>query len=179
MTSLDCRQLYDCGKFFPFGIELLEGACYSRAGRHALSLEGLNGNVSPLLEDIAAFRLFPSHLNSTAELRSLLEGSYLSQADDERILQDPLSFRTAPYLSGQLRRQPVARQGACGDPDQLFGRQSGIAVSVEPNQISFRRGGLRKRRASADNRRREYLHYRTPAFNHPDRCRRRSEIGSA
>lgn len=69
---------------------------------YGFSLEGLNGNVSPLLEDVAALRPFPSHLSSTAELRGILEGSYLWQADDKRILQDPLSFRTAPYLLGSF-----------------------------------------------------------------------------
>ncbi len=69
---------------------------------YALSLEGLNGNVSPPLEDVAALRPFPSYINSTAGLSDVLAGSYLWQADEKRILQDPLSFRTTPYLLGSF-----------------------------------------------------------------------------
>ncbi|WP_234838066.1 HAL/PAL/TAL family ammonia-lyase [Sinorhizobium meliloti] len=109
---------------------------------YALSLEGLNGNVSPLLEDVAALRPFPSHLSSTAELRALLEGSYLWQADDKRILQDPLSFRTAPYLLGSfadsLARTKALVQIQINSSDD----NPGIVVGVEPKSDLFqaRRG---------------------------------------
>lgn len=109
---------------------------------YALSLEGLNGNVSPLLEDVAALRPFPSHLNSTAELRTLLDGSYLWQADDKRILQDPLSFRTAPYLLGSfadsLARTKALVQIQINSSDD----NPGIAIGVEPKSDLFqaRRG---------------------------------------
>lgn len=99
---------------------------------YALSLEGLNGNVSPLLEDVAALRPFPSHLSSTAELRSLLEGSYLWQADDGRILQDPLSFRTAPYLLGSFA-DSLSRINALVEVQiNSSDDNPGIAVGVEP-----------------------------------------------
>lgn len=109
---------------------------------YALSLEGLNGNVSPLLEGVAALRPFPSHLSSTTELRALLEGSYLWQADDKRILQDPLSFRTAPYLLGSfadsLARTKALVQIQINSSDD----NPGIVVGVEPKSDLFqaRRG---------------------------------------
>lgn len=99
---------------------------------YALSLEGLNGNVSPLLEDVAKLRPFPSHLSATAELRSVLDGSYLWQADDKRILQDPLSFRTAPYLLGtfadSLSRAKALVEIQINSSDD----NPGIAVGAEP-----------------------------------------------
>lgn len=99
---------------------------------YGLSLEGLNGNVSPLLEDVAALRPFPSYVTSTNELRDVLAGSYLWQADEKRILQDPLSFRTAPYLLGSfadsLARTKALVQIQINSSDD----NPGIAVDVEP-----------------------------------------------
>jgi histidine ammonia-lyase len=68
----------------------------------ALSLEALNGNISPILEDVTKLRKFPSFLRSAAALRNILKGSYLWDRDDDRALQDPLSYRTAPYILGVL-----------------------------------------------------------------------------
>ena len=87
----------------------------------ALSLEGLNGNVTPFLEEVNDAREFPKVDDASSDLRSILQGSYLwhkwqpeekvsncSISPNEppcvRPLQDPLSFRTAAYGIGSLKR---------------------------------------------------------------------------
>lgn len=67
-----------------------------------LSLEALNGNVAPFLAEAIALRPFPGSVRAASALRALLAGSYLWQADAQRQLQDPLSFRTAVHLLGVL-----------------------------------------------------------------------------
>lgn len=99
---------------------------------YAISLEGLNGNVSPLLEDVAKLRPFPSHLSSTAALRTVLDGSYLWQADDKRILQDPLSFRTAPYLLGSFADSLSRTKALVEIQINSSDDNPGIAVGAEP-----------------------------------------------
>jgi histidine ammonia-lyase len=74
----------------------------------ALSLEALNGNVSPFLESVHSVRPYPTQGIVAANIRKELEGSFLwackdkgkpgSWCDDKRALQDPLSFRTASHV---------------------------------------------------------------------------------
>lgn len=71
---------------------------------YALSLQALNGNVSPFLEDTLALRPFPATQRAGAELRLLLAGSSLWTRDEKRALQDPLSFRSGVYLLGEEDR---------------------------------------------------------------------------
>ncbi|WP_220736083.1 histidine ammonia-lyase [Shewanella sp. c952] len=63
----------------------------------SLSLEGLNGNVSPFLPQTNDIRPFPYLKEATANVRDSLSGSYLWDANSERPLQDPLSYRTTAY----------------------------------------------------------------------------------
>ncbi|WP_420833509.1 HAL/PAL/TAL family ammonia-lyase [Shewanella pneumatophori] len=63
----------------------------------SLSLEGLNGNVSPFLPQTNDIRPFPFLKEATSEIRNDLSGSYLWDANPERPLQDPLSYRTTAY----------------------------------------------------------------------------------
>jgi histidine ammonia-lyase len=69
----------------------------------ALGLEGLNGNVSPLLEPVQGVRNFPAHAAAASRIRTALDGSYLWEPDPARALQDPLSFRTASQVYGNAR----------------------------------------------------------------------------
>lgn len=69
-----------------------------------LSLQGLNGNVSPFLENTLALRPYPEVRDMGAQLRGLLQGSSLWEHDDQRPLQDPLSFRSGVYLLAELQR---------------------------------------------------------------------------
>ena len=69
----------------------------------ALSLEGLNGNVAPLLAITQAQRPYPAQQQVAQRILSLLDGSALWQADEQRSLQDPLSFRTVSQVHGAAR----------------------------------------------------------------------------
>jgi len=70
---------------------------------YALSLEALNGNVSPFLKNTLALRPYPEVEAMGKTLRDTLEGSSLWQHDDSRPLQDPLSFRSGVYLLAELQ----------------------------------------------------------------------------
>ena len=69
----------------------------------ALSLEGLNGNVAPLLAVTQAQRPYPAQQQVAQRILSLLDGSALWLADEQRSLQDPLSFRTVSQVHGAAR----------------------------------------------------------------------------
>jgi histidine ammonia-lyase len=71
---------------------------------YALSLQALNGNVSPFLANTLALRPYPEVAAMGKNLRELLVGSSLWQHDDSRPLQDPLSFRSGVYLLAELQR---------------------------------------------------------------------------
>jgi len=78
----------------------------------ALSLEGLNGNVSPLLEPVQALRPYPEQAAAAQRMREVLHGSYLWRPDPGRALQDPLSFRTTSQVYGGAREQLQALERA-------------------------------------------------------------------
>lgn len=69
---------------------------------YALSLEGLNGNVAPFLEESVKLRPFPQLLLTAKDLRELLKGSYLWENSSKRALQDPLSYRDGVYQIAAL-----------------------------------------------------------------------------
>lgn len=71
---------------------------------YGLTLEGMNGNVSPFLT--LTVRNHPlTGLEDTAKIfRETLSGAYLWQFDAKRPLQDPLSFRTTVYTVSEARR---------------------------------------------------------------------------
>lgn len=69
----------------------------------ALSLEGINGNIAPLLEAVHTIRPYPGQGIAAQNIRNYLQGSYLWDVSSKRILQDPLSFRTASQVSGATR----------------------------------------------------------------------------
>jgi len=71
---------------------------------YALSLQALNGNLSPFLANTLALRPYPEVAAMGKSLRELLIGSSLWQHDDSRPLQDPLSFRSGVYLLAELQR---------------------------------------------------------------------------
>lgn len=63
----------------------------------SMSLQGLNGNVAPFLPQALSAHPFPGLLRAGETILSKLEGSSLWDADPNRALQDPLSFRTMAY----------------------------------------------------------------------------------
>jgi len=69
----------------------------------ALDLEAFAANVSVLHPAVAAVRPYPGLALALERVRSLLDGSYLWDADAARMLQDPLSFRSAVQVHGAAR----------------------------------------------------------------------------
>jgi histidine ammonia-lyase len=69
---------------------------------YALSVEGLDGNITPLRAEPNEARRMASQIRCAAAMRRLLAGSYLETKGITKALQDPLSFRCAPALHGTL-----------------------------------------------------------------------------
>ncbi|MEL3900795.1 MAG: aromatic amino acid lyase [Treponema phagedenis] len=67
-----------------------------------LSLEGLNGVVQSLREDVNAVRGIKGQIKAAKMCREFLKGSFLYDFDPERALQDPLSFRCAHAVNGSM-----------------------------------------------------------------------------
>lgn len=67
-----------------------------------LSLEGLNGVVEQLREDVNGVRGIKGQSYVARQCREYLEGSFLYDYDPERALQDPLSFRCAHAIHGAM-----------------------------------------------------------------------------
>lgn len=69
----------------------------------ALSIEAFNGNIAPFSKEATNLRPFPDFVETTKELREILKDSYLWDKDDERALQDPLSYRGASYFFAAMK----------------------------------------------------------------------------
>lgn len=72
---------------------------------YALSLEALNGNVSPILADNVRAKGYDYAEQQAQAIRAALEGSYLWQLSDTRAVQDPLSFRDAVWILSTLEHK--------------------------------------------------------------------------
>lgn len=107
---------------------------FSRVAKqvYALSLQALNGNVSPLLEDTLALRPFPQTVRAGADLRRLLDGSSLWEHDAARPLQDPLSYRTSVYLLGELDRATATSRALIDVQLNSSDDNPGVALGVQP-----------------------------------------------
>jgi histidine ammonia-lyase len=99
---------------------------------YALSLQALNGNVSPFLEDTLALHPFPHTVRAGAELRELLSGSSLWNRDDTRRLQDPLSFRDSVYVLGEVNRAYDEARSLLNIQLNSSDDNPGVAVNVTP-----------------------------------------------
>ncbi|MDQ7982323.1 aromatic amino acid ammonia-lyase [Paraburkholderia sp. SARCC-3016] len=100
---------------------------------YAVSLQGLNGNVSPFLEDSLALHPYPHVEKVGAELRGMLAGSSLWQRDDARALQDPLSFRDAPYLLAEIDRSYDEDRRLIEIQLNSSDDNPGVALGVKPH----------------------------------------------
>jgi histidine ammonia-lyase len=78
----------------------------------ALSLEAVSGNPGPFDEAAAGAKAIPGQAASAAEVRALLEGSYLHDPATVLSVQDPLSFRVAAQVNGAYREQVLAAEHA-------------------------------------------------------------------
>ena len=97
----------------------------------ALSLEGLNGNVSPLLDPAWRARPYPGQGVSARRVRGYLEGSYLWNVHPDRALQDPLSFRDYRFTATSLMNS----RSVSSAPSASAGRRSNFLVSFNPINI--------------------------------------------
>jgi len=103
----------------------------------ALSLQALNGNVSPFLQDSLALRPFPQTLQAGADLRALLTGSSIWDQDPSRALQDPLSFRSGVYLLGELDRSIARGRSQIGIHLNSSDDNPGVALGVAPKSARW------------------------------------------
>jgi histidine ammonia-lyase len=76
----------------------------------ALSLEATRGNPGPWDEAAAAAKAIPGQIAAAAEVRALLEDSYLYDPQTVLSVQDPLSFRVAAQVNGGFREQVSAAE---------------------------------------------------------------------
>lgn len=102
-----------------------------------LSLQGLNGNVSPFLQDSLALRPFAQTQQAGADLRALLAGASIWDQDPSRALQDPLSFRTGVYLLGELDRSVAHARGQIGVQLNSSDDNPGVALGVAPKSARW------------------------------------------
>ena len=65
----------------------------------ALSLDGYDGRIEPFDELIGKVRPHAGHIQTSEEMRSLLEGSEISSQSKTHV-QDPYSFRCIPQVHG-------------------------------------------------------------------------------
>lgn len=68
-----------------------------------LSLEGLNGNIAPFMNDTQKARPYPGQMDVALHIQTALKGSSLWEKSEERALQDPLSFRSVSQVHGTTR----------------------------------------------------------------------------
>ena len=70
---------------------------------YSLSLEGLNGNTSPLDKDVYKVRNYKGQLISLKNVTKLLKGSTVYDSDWKKPVQDPLCFRGGVQINGAIR----------------------------------------------------------------------------
>ena len=99
----------------------------------AVSLEGFRASLTPLDERVAAARPAPGQAECAAELRALLAGGSLAEADPPRRLQDPLSFRCVSQVHGSLLAA-LGQLEAALEPE-LNGAGDNPLVLVESGEI--------------------------------------------
>jgi len=99
----------------------------------ALSLEGFRASLTPLDARVAAARPAPGQAECAAELRGLLAGGSLTEADPPRRLQDPLSFRCVSQVHGSLL-SALGQLEAALEPE-LNGAGDNPLVLVESGEI--------------------------------------------
>lgn len=68
---------------------------------YSLSLEALNGNITPLDEGVLASKQLKGQEISTYHIREFLKGSYLLKKRSQTV-QDPLSFRNVTLIHGAI-----------------------------------------------------------------------------
>lgn len=103
----------------------------------AFSIQGLNGNVSPFLEDTLALHPFPDTVKAGAQIRGLLQGSSIWNKDDNRRLQDPLSYRDSVFVIGEVNRAYESARFLFNVQLNSSDDNPGVAVGVKPKGDRF------------------------------------------
>jgi histidine ammonia-lyase len=101
------------------------------------SLQALNGNVSPFLEDTIALHPFPETVKAGAQIRGLLQGSSIWNRDDNRRLQDPLSFRDSVFTIGEVNRAYEEARFLFNIQLNSSDDNPGVAVNVTPKSNRY------------------------------------------
>lgn len=70
---------------------------------YSLSLEGLNGNTSPLDKEAHKLRPFVGQGYSATRIREYLDGSFVWESDWKKPVQDALCFRSGSHVNGAVR----------------------------------------------------------------------------
>ncbi len=70
---------------------------------YALSLEGFNGNVTPLDDRTHQLRRYKGQREAAALVRNYLEGSFVYAPDRHKAVHDPLCYRNVPQIHGAVR----------------------------------------------------------------------------
>ena len=70
---------------------------------YCMDYEGLNGNIEQMRPEVNRLRGLPGQEYCAAECLKFLEGSYLFSPDEDRALQDALSFRDGFCVAGAVR----------------------------------------------------------------------------
>lgn len=107
-----------------------------------LSLEGLNGNVSPVLPQSISVRPFPGLADSAKSIRDTLTGSYLWQPNEKRPLQDPLSFRTTVFALNEAKRDLTNAQEMLSI--QMNSSDDNLAVILDASEEYAQNGQVKQ-----------------------------------
>lgn len=70
---------------------------------YAASLEGLDGNTTPLDDRNHALRRYTGQRSVAKRISAFLEGSFVCDPNPEKPLQDPLCYRNFPQMHGAVR----------------------------------------------------------------------------
>lgn len=117
---------------------------------YGLSLEGLNGNVAPILPQTIGARPFDGLSQTAADMRDVLKGSYLWNVDATRPLQDPLSYRVTVYGLSEAAapsRTSTTRSPSRSTPRTTIPPRS--STPTKPIALSPRRSPTTSSRATA------------------------------
>ena len=98
----------------------------------AVDFEAFAANLGVVDEAVAEARPHPGLGSTISQLRSLLAGSYLWEAEP-RNLQDPLTFRTLPQVNGATRDALAYAQGVLSV--ELNAHQGNPVVSASDGRV--------------------------------------------
>lgn len=103
----------------------------------AISLEALNGNVAPFTKEAANLRPFPDFIATAKDIREILKDSYLWDRDDQRALQDPLSYRDATYFFAAMKNNIDTLDKFMKIQLNTSDDNPGISLSTSPETNKF------------------------------------------